>query len=84
MARVSIGNRLLDNPQKPVQSALQIGVRVCLDAGSLPRPGQPIGVRMRYRLEEPLKEQVVDVDAQVAVLERNLNRARKAQRSRSP
>ena len=63
MARIFIGKRLLDNLQKPVQPALQIGGRVRLDAGNRPRPGQPISVRMRNRFEETFQEQVVEVDA---------------------
>ena len=45
-------------------------------------PGQPLGVRMRYLPEEAVQEEVVDVDANVTVAERDLGRSRIAQRFR--
>ena len=82
MAGRSVRDRLFDARQQSIDSSLQIGLRIGPDSDDLPGVSPPLGSRMLHRLKHALHEQVVDVDAHVAMAERDLGRSRVAQRCR--
>lgn len=67
-------NRLLDGLDQTFQPSLAVGLGLRFDAGDHPRVAQPVCLRVRDLLEQTFKEEVVDVDANIVVIEGDLRR----------